>query len=495
MGATVSVELDGDGRTPEAGNKGPMQRMRPRQSVAFSGGAAEELRLPGGNEAAPDVFQIRVPAGVVPGGTFSAVCGGRYVTVEVPPDCFPGDTIEVDLNGIDQAAAAGPPKGECATDLDDLPGDEQRLKECAAIFLKYGTKGSYSLTLTQLEQILEQEFHFPHHSQEIKTEMRMADIDRSSTISFHEFVVWYDHIKLRLEVERLHNERKALAESDKKNGLQVQHFEEGASQALLQSDGKDQDASAGDGAGGDGRLPPAGPGDKSSEAAGDRSGEAAGDKSGEAGDDDKEDAAITTLREQQAALRAQVEKQKEEFAKEIEALKREKERLEAEHAASKKEQAEVNDEIRSADATALSEVERTNQRLRVLENQHRANELMIEKMKQDYIYLRDRRMSEAAHKREEARKKVEAKKKARAHEIEHRNAHGHGGGATHGHGGHAHSGSHGYEAPTGHGHCEDKDHKHKSCTACGAARRACGCERRVMHCPDCLETKCDSCHK
>ncbi|GBG33602.1 Hypothetical Protein FCC1311_098252 [Hondaea fermentalgiana] len=150
-----------------------------------------------------NIFQVQVPHGVPPGGMFSAVCNNRYVKVEIPMDCQPGDFIEIDLTDVED--------DEPST-LDGLSTDypEQKLKRAAALFMQYDTDKNYCITMAQLEKMLENEFNFPPGAESTLREMSYADVDKSHSLTFDEFCHWLEHLQIRLELHRLQEKQRHL---------------------------------------------------------------------------------------------------------------------------------------------------------------------------------------------------------------------------------------------------------------------------------------------
>lgn len=223
------TESDDDDENEEGQEIPPKDAVKQGSTTAVADKAAvKQVEL--------HIFQVQIPHGVLPGGTFSAVCNNRYVKIEVPEDCLPGDFIQIDLSGVDDQPASS---------LDGFTNDspEQKLRRAAALFMKYDVDKNYCITMEQLEALLVTEFKFLAGSEACRYEMSYADVDHSRSLSFDEFCHWLEHLQIRLELKRLQEQHHKLdvkgAESTgpKEDGKLKELLEE---QARLRKQAEDQ---------------------------------------------------------------------------------------------------------------------------------------------------------------------------------------------------------------------------------------------------------------
>jgi hypothetical protein len=305
-----------------------------------------------------------VPPRSPPGSTFGAICGKRYVKVEVPQGCVAGDVIEVDLRDENTPASATAPGMEGGVDMRGAGrgggaaggvDTSENLKECARLFIKYGAAETYKLSLSALEKILENEFSFAPGSESIKRELMMVDIDRSNIITFQEFVIWYDHIKLRMQVEKLMRDRAAEQEAASKRHEEELRHEHTAAVGAAEAEAAEK-------------------------------------------------AKLERMRVEHEALSLQMEAQKAEFARELAALNAEKDRLN-------------KDKVNQIGAS--TKLDETDQRIKVLETMSKSDEAMINQMKDEYTALQRQQQLNLSRVKEEQRKKLEAKLRAQKPDCAH----------------------------------------------------------------------------
>jgi len=236
----------------------------------------EESAATKASEVLKNVFQIKVPPGVPPGGSFSAICKDHYVRVEVPEDAVPGDIIEIDLSEV----------------FDDMPDEKDvpptdTLRKAATLFMKYDQDKNFYITGEQLQYILDNEMGIPQDAGHIKQDAMLKNV---ASVSFDEFRHWFEHITMKIEIHMLEHRRLDMSTIQENVGV--------------------------------------------------------------------EETRLADLRAEQERLREACEHQKEEFRKEIESLKKEKERLTSLEDGNSKEEFSA----------------RNDAKLRIMEKHHKENE-------------------------------------------------------------------------------------------------------------------------
>eukprot|EP00924_Labyrinthula_sp_SR-Ha-C_P015149 snap_masked-scaffold_9-processed-gene-9.33-mRNA-1 protein AED:1.00 eAED:1.00 QI:0/0/0/0/1/1/4/0/515 len=179
-------------------------------------------------------FKIQIPAGVEPGGTFTAVCNGLIFIL--------GDFLEIDLTE------------PLENEDEDLVLSEDELeitKKAAILFVKYNKKkcneddktlNDDSVDLPELKRMLILEFQFEPGSKQLETEMKLA----GGSLMFEDFRFYYSQLIIRLDFYKHEKQAKEKLKemSDKKQNIYVSYNEEPREEEkkkVVEEDSKEND--------------------------------------------------------------------------------------------------------------------------------------------------------------------------------------------------------------------------------------------------------------
>lgn len=148
-------------------------------------------------------------------GCFSAICDGHVVSIQVPHDTYPGDTIQI---GVSRNMSSSGNEG-------GNKEDSEVTREAAKLFLRYDVDKENSISVSELRAMLQNEFQIDDES--IRIESELSGVRADDPLTFDEFCSWYYALMVRLHVYKHMQKMKSAMEDVADQGLQQVKENEG----------------------------------------------------------------------------------------------------------------------------------------------------------------------------------------------------------------------------------------------------------------------------